>query len=199
MLFRSKAHVLMTKLNNKKPDKKRLNGKLPVLKNPRLNPRRILRGPLFWILIALLAVSFFGRITTSGNQFVKVDTSTLIATIASDKVESALIIDKDQKVQVVLKKGNYIKGSNRIYASYVARQEPLIVELLTSNPPEKNWDVKVPTTSFIASLLMTFLPLFLVVFLLMLFMGNAQGGGGRVFSFGRSRAKLHNKIGRAHV
>ena len=183
----------MTKLNNKKPDKKRLTGKLPVPKNPRLNPRRILRGPLFWILVALLAVSFFGRITTSGNQFVKVDTSTLIATIASDKVESALIIDKDQKVQVVLKKGNYIKGSNRIYASYVARQEPLIVELLTSNPPEKNWDVKVPTTSFIASLLMTFLPLFLVVFLLMLFMGNAQGGGGRVFSFGRSRAKLHNK------
>jgi cell division protease FtsH len=40
---------------------------------------------------------------------------------------------------------------------------------------------------------MTFLPLFLVVFLLMLFMWNAQGGGGRVFSFGRSRAKLHNK------
>ena len=103
----------MTKLNNKKPDKKRLAGRLPVPKNPRLNPRRILRGPLFWILIALLAVSFFGRITTSGNQFVKVDTSTLIATIASDKVESALIIDKDQKVQVVLKKGNYIKGSDR--------------------------------------------------------------------------------------
>ena len=70
----------MNKLNNKKPDKKRLTGKLPVPKNPRLNPRRILRGPLFWILVALLAVSFFGRITTSGNQFVKVDTSTLIAT-----------------------------------------------------------------------------------------------------------------------
>ena len=183
----------MSKLTNKRPEKKRFGGKLPSPKNSRINPRRILRGPLFWIVVALLAVSFFGRITTSGNQFVKVDTSTLVAAIAADKVESALIIDKDQKVQVVLKKGNYIKGSNRIYASYVARQEPLIVELLTSNPPEKNWDVKVPTTSFIASLLMTILPLFLVVFLLMLFMGNAQGGGGRVFSFGRSRAKLHNK------
>ena len=41
----------MTKLNNKKPVKKRLTGKLPVPKNPRLNPRRILRGPLFWILV----------------------------------------------------------------------------------------------------------------------------------------------------
>ena len=183
----------MSKNPSKKPDGKFKGGKLALPKNPKLNPRRILRGPLFWIVVALLAVSFFGRITTSGSQYVRVDTSTLLATIASDKAESALIIDKDQKIQVILKKGNYIKGSSRIYASYVARQEPVIVELLTSNPPPKDWDVKVPTTSFLASLFMTFFPLLLVAFILMIFMGNAQGGGGRVFSFGRSRAKLHNK------
>ena len=108
----------MSKNPSKKPDGKFKGGKLPLPKSPKLNPRRILRGPLFWIVVALLAVSFFGRITTSGNQYVKVDTSTLLATIASDKAESALIIDKDQKIQVVLKKGNYIKGSSRIYASY---------------------------------------------------------------------------------
>ncbi len=187
----------MSKLNdlkqNKKKDKKKIGGKLPIPNGPKLNPRRILRGPLFWIVVALLAVSFFGRITTSGSQFVKVDTSTLLAAIASDKVESALVVDKDQKIQVILKKGNYIKGSARIYASYVSGQEPTIIEQLTSNPPPKAWDVKVPTTSFLASLFMTFFPLLLVAFILMIFMGNAQGGGGRVFSFGRSRAKLHNK------
>ena len=183
----------MSKSENKKPQgKKRLPGKLPLPKNSRLQPRRFLRGPLFWILVALLAVSFFGRITTSGNQFVKVDTSTLIATITADKVESALITDRDQKIQVVLKKGNYVKGSSKIYASYLTRQEQSIVDALTSNPPPKAWDVKVPTTSFLSSLFMTFFPLLLVAFILMIFMGNAQGGG-RVFSFGRSRAKLQNK------
>lgn len=180
------------KKQDKKIDKKRIGGKLPIPTNPKFNPRKILRGPLFWIAVALLAVSFFGRITTSGSQFVKVDTSTLLAAIASDKVESALVIDKDQKIQVILKKGNYVKGSSRIYASYVSGQEPIIIEQLTSNPPPKAWDVKVPTTSFLASLFMTFFPLLLVAFILMIFMGNAQGGG-RVFSFGRSRAKLHNK------
>jgi len=183
----------MSNSENKKQDKKKLGSKLPLPKSPKFNPRRIMRGPLFWIVVALLAVSFFGRITTSGNQYVKVDTSTLLATISADKAESALLIDKDQKIEVILKKGNYIKGSNRIYASYIARQEPAIVELLTSNPPPQAWDVKVPTTSFIASLFMTFFPLLLVAFILMIFMGNAQGGGGRVFSFGRSRAKLQNK------
>ena len=40
---------------------------------------------------------------------------------------------------------------------------------------------------------MTFFPLLLVAFILMIFMGNAQGGGGRIFNFGRSRAKLQTK------
>ena len=101
--------------------------------------------------------------------FVKVDTSTLIATITADKVESALITDRDQKIQVVLKKGNYIKGSSKIYASYLTRQEQSIVDALTSNPPPKAWDVKVPTTSFLSSLFMTFFPLLLVAFILMIF------------------------------
>ena len=182
----------MSTQNKKENNKKRLPNKISLPKNSRLQPKRFLRGPLFWILVALLAVSFFGRITTSGNQFVKVDTSTLLATITADKVESALITDRDQKIQVTLKKGNYVKGSSKIYASYLTREEPAIIEALTSNPPPSAWDVKVPTTSFLSSLFMTFFPLLLVAFILMIFMGNAQGGS-RVFSFGRSRAKLQNK------
>ncbi|MSW58944.1 MAG: ATP-dependent zinc metalloprotease FtsH, partial [Actinobacteria bacterium] len=69
--------------------------------------------------------------------------------------------------------------------------ESLIVELLTSNPPTKTWDVKVPTQSFFVSLILSILPIALIIFLLMLFMGGGQGG--RVLSFGKSRAKLQNK------
>ena len=107
-------------------------------------------------------------------------------------MESALLIDHQQKIRVVLLPGNYVKGSSRLEASYVANQEPLIVELLTSNPPPKNWDVKIPTTSFLVSLLYSFGPFLLIGFLLFFMMGNA-GGGNKVFSFGKSRAKIHNK------
>ncbi|MTA34273.1 MAG: ATP-dependent zinc metalloprotease FtsH, partial [Actinobacteria bacterium] len=96
-----------------------------------------------------------------------------------------------QKVQVILKDGEFVDGSAKIEASYVAGQEALIVELLTSNPPAAGWDIKVPKQSLFVSLLFSILPILLIIFLLLLFMGGGQGG--RVLSFGRSRAKLQNK------
>ncbi len=153
--------------------------------------KKILRGPLFWIIAALIAVSVFGQISTSGEEFKKVETSLILNEISLNNVESALVIDKEQKVQVVLKDGEFVDGSNKLEASYVAGQEALIVELLTSNPPSANWDIKVPTQSFFVSLILSILPILLIIFLLLLFMGGGQGS--RVLSFGRSRAKLQNK------
>ncbi len=153
--------------------------------------KKILRGPLFWIIAALIAVSVFGQISTSGEEFKKVETSLILNEISLNNVESALVIDKEQKVQVVLKDGEFVEGSNKLEASYVAGQEALIVELLTSNPPSANWDIEVPTQSFFVSLILSILPILLIIFLLLLFMGGGQGS--RVLSFGRSRAKLQNK------
>ena len=153
--------------------------------------KKILRGPLFWIIAALIAVSVFVQISTSGEEFKKVETSLILNEISLNNVESALVIDKEQKVQVVLKDGEFVEGSNKLEASYVAGQEALIVELLTSNPPSANWDIKVPTQSFFVSLILSILPILLIIFLLLLFMGGGQGS--RVLSFGRSRAKLQNK------
>jgi cell division protease FtsH len=73
----------------------------------------------------------------------------------------------------------------------VAGQEALIVELLTSNPPSTTWDIEVPKQSLFVSLILSILPILLIIFLLLLFMGGGQGS--RVLSFGRSRAKLQNK------
>ena len=179
------------KKNFKVPKLKGLkSGKKPSKPSPQL-AKRILRGPLFWIIAALITVSIFGQISTTGKEFTKVDTSTILNEIAKDNVKSAIVIDREQKVRVVLKDGEFVEGASKLEASYVSGQESLIVELLTSNPPTKTWDVKVPTQSFFVSLILSILPIALIIFLLMLFMGGGQGG--RVLSFGKSRAKLQNK------
>ena len=173
------------------PKFKGLNsGKKPAAKSPP-SARKILRGPLFWIIAALIAVSVFGQISATGEEYKKVETSAILNEISLDNVKSALVIDRDQKVQVILKDGEFVDGSAKIEASYVAGQEALIVELLTSNPPSAGWDIKVPRQSLFVSLLFSILPILLIIFLLLLFMGGGQGG--RVLSFGRSRAKLQNK------
>ena len=79
------------------------------IKIPRKRVRKMMRGPLFWIVLALVLVVALGKISGSGATYTPVDTSTVLAEISQNKVESALVIDKDQKIQVILKKGETVK------------------------------------------------------------------------------------------
>ncbi len=172
------------KQKRKKPRLPQQSGKAP-------QKQRVTRKPLFWIFVAIIAVTIFGQISSSSNQFTKIDTSEAMAAITRGEVESANIVDRDQKIQLVLKPGQAINGSTKVEASYVTGQEPVLVDLLTANQPPKEWDVTVPRTNIFVSILFTLGPIILLAFLLFFLMGQAQGGS-RVFSFGRSRAKLHN-------
>ena len=160
-------------------------------KAPTTRTGRILRGPLFWIIIAILGVSIFGQVSSVGNRYTEIGTSQALDAIAQSKVESALVIDKSQKLQLILKPGSLINGSSKVEASYVARQEPTIVDALTGNPPPKGWNVSVPSQSLLISFLFSIFPILLIGFLFFFLMSNAQGGN-KVFSFGKSRAKLQD-------
>jgi len=160
-------------------------------KAPTTRAGRILRGPLFWIVIAILGVSIFGQVSSVGNRYTEIGTSQALDAIAQSKVESALVIDKSQKLQLILKPGSLINGSSKVEASYVARQEPTIVDALTGNPPPKGWNVSVPSQSLLISFLFSIFPILLIGFLFFFLMSNAQGGN-KVFSFGKSRAKLQD-------
>ena len=175
----------------KKPVKKKLFDKKSVKKVPATRAGRILRGPLFWIVVAILGVSLFGQVSSVGNRYTEIGTSQALDAIAQSKVESALVIDKSQKLQLILKPGNLINGSSKVEAAYVIRQEPTIVDALTGNPPAKGWNVSVPSQSLLISFLFSIAPILLIGFLFFFLMSNAQGGN-KVFSFGKSRAKLQD-------
>ena len=175
----------------KKASKKSAKDKKPAKKAPTTRAGRILRGPLFWIVVAILGVSIFGQVSSVGNRYAEIDTSQALDAIAQSKVESALVIDKSQKLQLILKPGSLINGSSKVEASYVIRQEPTIVDALTGNPPAKGWNVSVPTQSLFISFLFSIAPILLIGFLFFFLMSNAQGGN-KVFSFGKSRAKLQD-------
>ena len=163
--------------------------KLPI--KPGKGPQKLTRRPLFWILVAIVLVTFVGQISSGGNQYTKVDTSQVMSAITRGDVESAIIVDRSQLIRVVLKPGSAINGATKIEASYVTRQENILIDLLSANPPPKEWNVEVPRTNIFVNILFTLGPILLLFFLLLFVMGQSQGGS-RVFSFGRSRAKLHN-------
>jgi cell division protease FtsH len=150
-----------------------------------------LRRPLFWILLAIVLVSVVGRISSSNDGFTRIDTASLLAAISKSEVESATIVDRDQLIRAVLKPGEAIDGATKVEAFYVSGQEPLVVELLTSNPPPMPWNVEVPKQSLFLSFIFSLLPFLLITFLLFFLLSQSQGGN-RVFSFGRSRARLQS-------
>ena len=167
------------------------SNKKAAKKVPTTRAGRIVRGPLFWIIIAILGVTIFGQISSVGNRYTEIGTSQALDAIAQSKVESALVIDKSQRLQLILKPGELIEGSSKVVSSYVARQEPTIIDSLTGNPPPKGWDVSVPSQSLFVTFLFSIFPILLIGFLFFFLMSNAQGGN-KVFSFGKSRAKLQD-------
>ena len=175
----------------KKSPVKTTGDKKNVKKVPTTRAGRIMRGPLFWIVVAILGVTIFGQITSAGNRYTEIDTSQALDAISQSKVESALLIDKSQKLQLILKPGSLINGSSKVESSYVVRQEPTIIDALTGNPPVKGWNVDVPKQSLFVTFLFSIAPILLIGFLFFFLMSNAQGGN-KVFSFGKSRAKLQN-------
>ena len=183
----------MSKLNQfmKKPQTPKSDIKKSPKKAPTTRSGKILRGPLFWIIVAIFTVTIFGQISGAGSRYEEIKTSQALDAISASKVESAVLVDKSQKIRLILKSGELIKGASKVEASYIARQEPTIVDALTGNPPVKGWTVDVPTQSLLVSFLLSFAPFLIIGFLFFLMMGQAQGGG-KVFSFGKSRAKLQN-------
>jgi len=175
----------------KRPKLPTRSGSKPTGKPGAKPPGRLTRRPLFWILVAIAAVTILGQISSGGNSFTKADTSEVMAAITRGDVEAATVVDRQQVVRIVLKPGVAINGATKVEASYVSGQEPILVNLLSANPPPKEWNVEVPKTNIFVSILFTLGPIILLFFLLLFFMGQAQGGS-RVFSFGRSRAKLHS-------
>jgi cell division protease FtsH len=160
-------------------------------KAPTTRAEKFFRGPLFWIVVAILAVTIFGQITGAGNRYTQVDTSRALAAISQSEVESAVLIDRSQKIRLILKPGVLIKGDSKVEASYIARQEPTLIDALSANSPTKGWTVEVPSQSIFVSFLFSIFPILLIGFLFFFLMSRAQGGN-RVFSFGKSRAKLQD-------
>ncbi len=158
---------------------------------PQNNLRKFTRGPLFWIVLGILAVTFFGQISSASNRYTEVKTSQILDAISKGEVSTATVVDKDQIVKIVLNDGVKINGSDKVQASYIVRQEPTIIDALTSNPPAKGWNVVVPSQSLLVTFLLSIAP-FLLITLLFFWLMSQANGGGRAMQFGRSRAKLQD-------
>ncbi|MFZ4487095.1 MAG: ATP-dependent metallopeptidase FtsH/Yme1/Tma family protein, partial [Candidatus Nanopelagicales bacterium] len=156
-----------------------------------MDMKRIVRGPIFWIVLAVMFVLLGSSLISGIGAPNQVDTSQAVGEIQSGQVDTATIIDRDQVLEMTLKDGSKVRTSY-ITGQGVKLQE-LLQEKADSGALPGGYNVVVPTDNILVTLLVSLLPIALVIFLLFFFMGQMQGGGNRIMNFGKSKAKMVSK------
>jgi cell division protease FtsH len=151
---------------------------------------RILRsgGLLYFILLMVFAVILV-RVLSSGDTDVevlnsqefqeRVESGEIDASIPEGEEGALMVLDEDQTVEGTLQNGDLFEYSYptdyEISAAFDEQSIPF-----TTDPQN---------TGFWLTLLGTLGPILLIVLFLLFFLSMSQGGGNRVMSFGKSKAK----------
>jgi cell division protease FtsH len=160
-----------------------------------MNRKRILRSWWLWAAVIVFGFLVLPSLLSGGSDYHGVTTSQAIEQINSGNVKKALQKDKEQSLELNLKTD--FKGHDKISTHYPADVSSRIYDALEKAASAPNstteFDTKVTKQNTWLSLLVSLLPILVIVGVLFFVMSQVQGGGNRVMSFGRSKAKLVNK------
>ena len=160
-----------------------------------MDRKRLLRNPLIWILAAILVYFTFSMLFDDTRGYTDVDTSVALAQIDSGNVTEATVEDREQRLRLTLAQPVQVEdqSATQIITQYPVGTSLQISEKLQDAPNRPAYDTTVRQESFLTTMLIYLIPLGLVLLILFWMMNNAQGGGNRVMSFGKSKAKQLNK------
>ncbi|MEU8684682.1 ATP-dependent zinc metalloprotease FtsH [Streptomyces sp. NPDC048611] len=163
-----------------------------------MDVKRYFRGPVMWIVLAVLAVVVLMQVVGSSGGYKTVDTGQVVKAIADNKVKSAELTTGDEnKIKVELSGSNKVEGSNKIQASYIGDQGVDVAKNLQAKYQtgeiKDGYTVSPEKQSPFVGLLITLLPFILLPIVFLFLMNQMQGGGSRVMNFGKSKAKLITK------
>ncbi|MFI6702664.1 ATP-dependent zinc metalloprotease FtsH [Streptomyces sp. NPDC050509] len=163
-----------------------------------MDVKRYFRGPVMWIVLAVLAVVVLMQVVGSSGGYKTVDTGEVVQAIDKNQAEQVkLTTGDDQIIKVDLKDGLKVKGSDKIQASYIGNQGSSLATTLQTKFQNgditKGYTVSPSKQSPFLSVLFSLLPFVLIVVVFLFLMNQMQGGGSRVMQFGKSKAKLITK------
>jgi len=153
--------------------------------------KKILRGPIFWIAVAVIFVLVGSSLISGVGAPEEVDTSVAISEIQGGNVDTATITDRDQVLELVLKNGDTVRST------YVTGQGVVLQELLQvradSGALPGGYNVVVPSENIFFTLIISLIPFILLVLIMVFIFSQMQGGGSKLMQFGKSKAKLVTK------
>ncbi len=141
---------------------------------------KFVKNVALYVLLIVIAVSLFNSFVQTPENKSRITYSDFMQQVTEDKVQSVVLTNSF--VQGVLKDGTK-------FESYIPDNDTTVLPALnqhkvtvTAQPPEQ--------PSWWMSLLSSILPILILVGVWFWIMDKAQGGGGRVMNFGKSRARM---------
>ena len=153
--------------------------------------KKILRGPIPWVLLAVVIIGTALMFITT-PQFQSVPTNVGMKLIEDGKVKQALIVDIEQRVDLVLTEPDD-KYGERVQFYYVEQRGDAVIDAIDAADPEEGFSDEVPQGNWFLSMLGIMLPVLLLVVLFYFVMSRMSGGGRGVMQFGKSKAKAVSK------
>lgn len=167
-----------------------------------MDRKRLLRNPLIWIVVLFVVYLVVSSFFSDTRGYTQASTSLALQQIDQRNVAEVTLEDKEQRLRMTLVNPVDVPPADgtsgaptrttQIYAQYPAAAGNQIFTELRENPARNGFDTQVTQESLLGQMLIYLIPLGLVLVLLF-WMMNAQGGGNRVLSFGKSKAKQLNK------
>ncbi|MCX4664653.1 ATP-dependent zinc metalloprotease FtsH [Streptomyces sp. SID4919] len=163
-----------------------------------MDVKRYFRGPVMWIVLAVLAVVVLMQVVGSSGGHKTVDTGQVVQAINNNQVESAqLTTGNSQTIKIKLKDGQKVEGQSKVQASYIGDQGADLAADLQAKYQDKQipegYTVSPSKDNPFLGILLSLLPFVLIVVVFLFLMNQMQGGGSRVMNFGKSKAKLITK------
>ncbi|NUR58550.1 MAG: ATP-dependent zinc metalloprotease FtsH, partial [Catenulispora sp.] len=167
-----------------------------------MDVKRYFRGPVIWVVLAVVAVLAVMQLVSSAGGPKSVDTSVVLDAIQKNQVVSAKVIGgSGSSVEVKLDPSSTIaqaQGSDNLKATYLNDQQgdriaKLLEDSQTAGHLSKGYNVSLAKQNAFVGILITLLPFVLIALVFLFLMNQMQGGGSRVMNFGKSKAKLVSK------
>jgi len=156
-----------------------------------MNIKKILRGPIIYILLAIVAV-WIGSSLITASGFREVSTQEGLELLKDDKVAAVKIVDGENRVDLTLAEADEELGKQVQFYYVTPRGEDVIAAVDAANPAD-GFNDEVPQPNWFLSMLGILLPLVLIGLFFWIMLSGMQGGGNRVMQFGKSKAKLVSK------
>jgi cell division protease FtsH len=136
------------------------------------------------VLVLLIGLWIFLSIATREPQPGPLSLSKFESELAAGSVKSATFFEQDQRIVGELQDGT------RYEATYPEQYQESLTREILSAPNAVDVHTDPQGGSALIGILFQLLPALLIIGVLIYFMSQAQGGGGRVMSFGKAKAKV---------